>query len=160
VAQRTSGCCQDWARTGASLPSLMTGWMATTTSTQLAAQRPEVVFSQLVLHPGVDVMITIFYDFRLFSAKKWSFSWKPMLWCKFCKKNPKAVFCKKVQFLPHFLAKIFLKSCHRSRSTNISKACIFHGSKTCLKTALWRLGLMVSSPLAELWVVRSNPART
>jgi hypothetical protein len=28
---------------------------------------------------GVDVMITIFCDFRRFSAKKWRFSQKPML---------------------------------------------------------------------------------
>jgi hypothetical protein len=31
------------------------------------------------LAPGVDVMITIFCDFRPFSAKKWRFSQKPML---------------------------------------------------------------------------------
>jgi hypothetical protein len=29
--------------------------------------------------PGVDVMITIFCEFRQFSAKKWRFSQKPML---------------------------------------------------------------------------------
>jgi hypothetical protein len=29
--------------------------------------------------PGVDVMITIFGDFRQFSAKNWRFSQKPML---------------------------------------------------------------------------------
>jgi hypothetical protein len=33
---------------------------------------------------GVDVMITIFCDFWQFSAKKWRFSQKPMLWSKFC----------------------------------------------------------------------------
>jgi hypothetical protein len=32
------------------------------------------------LAPGVDVMITIFCDFRQFSAKYWRFSQKPMLW--------------------------------------------------------------------------------
>jgi hypothetical protein len=30
--------------------------------------------------PGTDVMITIFCDFCLFSAKNWRFSQKPMLW--------------------------------------------------------------------------------
>jgi hypothetical protein len=29
--------------------------------------------------PGVDAMITLFYDFCKFSAKKWRFSKKPML---------------------------------------------------------------------------------
>jgi hypothetical protein len=33
----------------------------------------------VVLNPGVDVMITIFGDFWQFSAKKWRFSQKPML---------------------------------------------------------------------------------
>jgi hypothetical protein len=36
------------------------------------------------LKPGVDVMITIFGDFSQFSAKKWRFFQKPMLWLKFC----------------------------------------------------------------------------
>jgi hypothetical protein len=29
-------------------------------------------------------MITIFCEFRQFSAKKWRFSQKPMLWSQFC----------------------------------------------------------------------------
>jgi hypothetical protein len=40
----------------------------------------EVVNSLVVgLAPGVDVMITIFCDFRQFSAKNWRFFQKPML---------------------------------------------------------------------------------
>jgi hypothetical protein len=31
------------------------------------------------LQAGADVMITIFFDFRQFSAKNWRFSQKPML---------------------------------------------------------------------------------
>jgi hypothetical protein len=34
--------------------------------------------------PGVDVMITIFCDFRQFLAKNWRFSQKPMLRSNFC----------------------------------------------------------------------------
>jgi hypothetical protein len=33
----------------------------------------------VVLAPGVNVMITFFYDFCQFSAKNWRFTQKPML---------------------------------------------------------------------------------
>jgi hypothetical protein len=44
----------------------------------------EVVFFSRCLWPGTDVTITIFCDFRQFSAKNWRFSQKPMLWSNFC----------------------------------------------------------------------------
>jgi hypothetical protein len=40
-------------------------------------------FANLSGRPGVDVMITIFCDFRQFSAKKWRFSQKSILCPKF-----------------------------------------------------------------------------
>jgi hypothetical protein len=52
--------------------------------------KTKLSFESLVLkklyswNPGVDVMITIFCDFHPFSAKKWRFSSKPMVWSKFC----------------------------------------------------------------------------
>jgi hypothetical protein len=38
----------------------------------------------MVLTLGVDIIITIFCDFRQFSAKNWGFYQKPMLWWNFC----------------------------------------------------------------------------
>jgi hypothetical protein len=61
------------------------------------------------LAPGVDVMITIFCDFCQFSAKKWSFSQKPMLLSQFLQ-NVTVVGAKNAKKSLNFSAKIFLKS--------------------------------------------------
>jgi hypothetical protein len=71
-------------------------------------------YSEFRYGPGVDVMITIFYDFCQFSAKKLAFSQKPMLWSNFCKKLA-VVWAKTANIFAKFLGKIFKKSCHRSQ---------------------------------------------
>jgi hypothetical protein len=42
-------------------------------------ENAKIPFGNPASEPGVDVMITIFCDFRTFSAKNWRFSQKPML---------------------------------------------------------------------------------
>jgi hypothetical protein len=63
--------------------------------------------------PGVDVAITLFCDFRQFSAEKnWRFSQKPMLGSNFCKKWQQYE-QKTPMFSLNFSAKIFKKSQRR-----------------------------------------------
>jgi hypothetical protein len=66
---------------------------------------PGVIKKSATFYPGVNVMITIFCDFRQFSAKKWSFSQKPLLWSKFC--IIQLCFESQTLIFAKFLAKIF-----------------------------------------------------
>jgi hypothetical protein len=58
---------------------------------------------------GVDVMITIFYDFWQFSAKNWRFSQKPMLSIKILHNLPSFLSQKRQFFCQILGKKIFFK---------------------------------------------------